>query len=136
MNVSKSANFLESIANHPRVIRAIGFSGERFAAGESWNWSIGLEWPSGGIVFVRESPGVYSGHLVFAPKTRDVLGKTRDAFRYMFTRTPAHTITGQIRLENLPARRIARALMNHTHDHEGFSHYALTAREWRTRKDS
>ena len=136
MKVSESPAFLESVANHPRVIRAIGFTGDRFEAGDSWNWSIGLEWPTGGIVFVREAPGVYSGHLVFAPKTKDVLGKTRQAIRYLFTRTPAHTLTGAIRLENLPARRIARALMNHQHDQDGFSHYLLTARDWRTRKDS
>ena len=137
MKVSDSADFLESIANHPRVIRAIGCTAESFVAGDSWNASIGLEWPTGGIVFVRESPGVYSAHLVFAPKTKEVIGKCRAALRYMFTKTPAHTITGKIPLTLRHARKVATAAgMQHLFDCDGQAYYRLTAREWIKHKEA
>ena len=123
--------FLESIANHPRVIRNIGCKGEQFTAGESWKDSIGLEWPDGGLVFHRSSPGVYSVHIVFAPKAKDVADKCRDAFRYMFTRTPAHTLTGKVPMRLRHVRNMAiDSGMNHLFDCDGYAFYRLTAREW------
>ena len=124
-----TADFLESLANDPRIRPFIGGEGE-VRAGESWNDSIGLEWDSGGIVFLKESPGVYSAHLLFLPHASP-LKKCLEALRYMFTRTACHTVIGQIPTDNANARRIAvLAGMDHLGDKNGHSHYRLTARDW------
>ena len=136
MRVATGPEFLESVANHPRVIRAIGCAGDAFAAGDSWADSIGLEWDEGGIVFHRTAPGIYSAHLVFLPKTRDVAAKCADALRYMFTRTGARVITGTIPLRLRHARQVAKtARMRHLFDCNGFAHYRLTVQDWRKHRE-
>jgi hypothetical protein len=134
--MKRAANpaFLESIANDPRVRPFIGGSGE-FRAGDSWKRTIALEWPSGGVVFVREAAGIYSAHLLFLPNAWP-LPKFRAALRYMFTRTGCHTVIGATPLANTRAGRIATAAgMNHLGNANGHSHYRLTAREWACSKD-
>jgi hypothetical protein len=131
MRVATGPAFLESVANHPRVIRAIGCTAERFEAGESWKDSIGLEWDTGGIVFIRHAPGWYSVHLVFLPKTPDVLGKCAEAARHMFTQTDARVLTGDIPTHLRHACRVARKMMIHVGDQDGRSLFRLTAEEWK-----
>lgn len=130
--MKRAANpaFLESIANDPRVRPFIGAGTGEFRAGDSWKRTIALEWPEGGIVFLREAAGIYSAHLLFLPNASP-LKKCLDALRYMFTRTGCHTVIGSIPEENTRARRIALAAgMQHLGDANGHSHYRLTAREW------
>lgn len=134
MRRATSPTFLESVANDPRVRPFIGGSGE-VKAGKTWRDTIALEWDGGGIAFLRESPGVYSAHLLFLPNASP-LKKCLEALRYMFTRTGCHTVIGQIPQDNEPARRIALAAgMQHLGDTNGHSHYRLTAREWIRSKD-
>ena len=136
MKRSESPAFLESVANHPRVLRAIGCTGEQFTAGDSWADSIGLEWDEGGIVFHRTAPGIYSAHLVFLPKTQGIAAKCADALRYMFTRTGARVITGTIPLRLRHARAVAKAAhMRHLFDCDGKAHYRLTVQDWRKHKE-
>jgi len=136
VKVSTSPEFLESVANHPRVLPNIGGDGKPFKAGDSWADSVGLEWDEGGIVFVRQAPGIYSAHFVFLPKTPDILGKCREALRYMFTRTACHTVTGKTPIHLKHARRAAKAAgMVHLFDCDGYAHTRLTAREWIKHKE-
>jgi hypothetical protein len=115
---------LERIANHPRVRPFIGGSGE-FRAGESWDRTIALEWDEGGVVFLAEAPGVYSAHLVFLPKTKDVAGKVRAALDYLM---PDHADRV---LADFPSgfrhvRRLAERIgFTHHHDAHGWAHYVL-----------
>jgi hypothetical protein len=126
---AESPEFLESLANDPRIRPFIGGEGE-VRAGETWKDSIGLEWHNGGMVFLRESPGVYSAHLLFLPHASP-LKKVLQAFRYMFTRTACHTVIGQIPTDNTKARRLALLVgMDYLGDKHGHSHYRLTARDW------
>lgn len=131
MRVADSPDFLESVANHPSVRPYIGGGNERVEAGESWPGCIGLEWPTGGIVFMPEGDGVYDAHLLFLPCTPDKLGKCREALRYLFTRTDARKVVGRIPETHLKARRIAQAAgMRLKHITDGYAHYALSARDW------
>jgi hypothetical protein len=127
---ANSPAFLESIANDPRVRPFIGAGLGEFRAGDSWERSIGLEFERGGVVFLKEAPGIYSAHLVFLPHASP-LKKCLQSLRYVFTRTDCHTVTGSIPVDNRQARRIARlAGMDYLGDREGYSHYRLTARDW------
>lgn len=134
MKRADSPDFLEAIANDPRIRPYIGGEGE-VRAGETWKDTIALEWEQGGVVFLKESPGVYSAHLLFLPNASP-LKKCLDALRYMFTRTGCHTVTGTIPDTNTRARRIALAAgMQHLGDSDGLSHYRLTVRDWIRSKD-
>jgi hypothetical protein len=115
---------LEQIANHPRVRPFIGGQGE-IRAGATWDRTIALEWDEGGVVFLEEAPGVFSIHLVFLPKTRDVAGKVSAALNYLM---PSHA---DVVLADFPAgfkhvRRLAKRLgFTHHSDAHGWAHYVL-----------
>lgn len=131
MRVADSPTFLESVANDPRVRPFIGPGSEEVRAGDSWARTLGLEWDTGGIVFMDQGDGVYDAHLLFLPGTQHTLAKCREALRYLFTRTKARKVIGSIPVDNTRARRIASAAgMQHTQVRDGHAHYALTARDW------
>jgi hypothetical protein len=115
-------DFLESVANHPRVRPYIGGSGE-FRCGDSWARTIALEWDDGGVVFLEEGPGVYSAHLVFLPKAKDVLGKCQQAMAYLM---PQHA---DRLLCDFPSRYrhvrkiVERCGLTHHSDAHGWAHY-------------
>jgi hypothetical protein len=131
MRRARIPDFLESCANHPRVFPHIGCTEARFSAGASWERTVALEWREGGVVFVEEAPGVYSGHWVFLPKTKDVVGKARAALRYLFTHTDAQRVTGKTPLELRHARKAAQAAgMRHLFNCDGHSFTELTRDQW------
>lgn len=107
---------LQRIASHPKVRPFIGGDGPVLP-------TIALEWDEGGVVFLEEAPGVYSIHLLFLPKTRDVLGKVRQALDYLI---PEHA---DCVLADFPSgfrhvRRLAEPLgFKHHHDAHGWAHY-------------
>ena len=133
MRIAVSPTFLESVANLPRVRPYIGPGTHRFEAGESWARTVALEWAEGGVVFLRESPRVYSAHLVFAPKTPDPAGKLRAALGYLFTTTDCLRVIGETPARYRHVRKTAeRAGLKHINDESGASHYALTRSQWLT----
>ena len=108
MRVSTSPDFLQSVANDPRVFPAIASKGRgAFDLSAFWADCIGLEFETGGWVFHRIAPGVYDAHTLFLPKSVDVRGKAREALRYMFTHG-ATEILGRIPVDLPHARRLAR----------------------------
>lgn len=131
MRVARSPAFLEFVANHPRVRPYIGPGTQRFEAGYSWFRTVALEWPEGGVVFLRELGTIYSAHLVFLPKTKDAAGKFRQALAYLFTNTDCQTVIGQTNTRWRHVRRTAEAAgLKHIKDEGGASHYALTRQAW------
>jgi hypothetical protein len=131
MRRARIPDFLESVANHPRVRPYIGPGDHRVSAGVTWDSTVALEWREGGIVFMREATGVYSGHWVFLPKTPDVVGKAREALRYLFTHTDAQRVTGKTPLELRHARKAAQAAgMRHLFNCDGHSFTELTRDQW------
>ena len=133
MRVAVSPAHLEAVANHPRVRPYIGAGTDPIAAGDSWQRTVALEWDEGGIVFMLEAPGVYSAHWVFLPKTKEVIGKAREALRYLFTHTDAQRVIGKTPLQLRHARKAALAAgMNHLFDCSGFSYCELTRSAWLT----
>lgn len=127
MRRATAPDHLERIANHPRVRPFIGGTPEskasEFRAGESWARTIALEWDEGGVVFIEEGPGVYSAHLVFLPKTRDVIGKVAQALDYLM---PDHAdrVLADFPVGFRHVRRLAERLgFTHHHDAHGWAHY-------------
>jgi hypothetical protein len=127
---AESPDFLESIANDPRVRPYIGGTGE-MRAGETWQHSVGLEWDTGGIVFMHQGDGVYDAHLLFLPGTWGVVGKCRKALQYLFTRTNARKLVVAYPSGYDRVTRVVKACgLEHIKDEDGLSHYAISARNW------
>ena len=131
MRVATTPDHLESVANHPRVRPYIGPGSGEFRAGESWGRTVALEWDTGGIVFLLEAPGIYSGHWVFLPKTPDVIGKAREAIAYLFAHTDARKIIGKTPTHLKHALRAAKAAgMRHRFNCDGTSYTELTRHDF------
>lgn len=109
MKRSDDPAFLEGVANHPRVRPYIGGDPSKpVKAGNSWARTVALEWPDGGVVFIAESPAVYSAHLVFARKAKDPLPRCLEALSYLFG-LGASAVVADIPAGYRHVRRIARA---------------------------
>lgn len=133
MRLARTPDHLEAIANHPRVRPYIGPGTDEFRAGDSWAQTVAFEWDEGGVVFIREAPMRYSVHLVFLPKTKDPAGKLREALRRMF-KTDCREVVGMTPSKYRHVRKVAESAgMKHIKDEAGFSHYALTAKQWSER---
>lgn len=123
---------LEAIANSPQVAARLGSDGT-FRAGASWHRTVALEWDEGGVVFLREGPAVYSGHWVFLPKTKDVVGKGREALAYLFAHTDCLRVIGMTPQTNKAAIRAAKAVgMRVLHTRDGYVFSELTRAQWNT----
>jgi hypothetical protein len=122
--------FLESIANDPRIASRVGSDGS-FRAGDSWDRTVALEWDTGGIVFLQEAPGLYSGHWVFLPGTPGVVAKGRQALDYLFSNTDAQHVIGLTPLDNPRAIRAAiGAGMRGVCNRDGHAFCELTRAQW------
>jgi len=132
MHVARSPDHLKAISDHPRVRAYIGGDGVSPAdPGASWDRSVALEWEEGGIIFTLVSQGVYSAHLVFAPKTQDTVGKCKDALTYLFTHTDARRVVGKTPRDIRHAIRLARNVgMRHLFDTPQYSFCEMTRGEW------
>lgn len=108
MKVSQSPDFLESVANDPRVRPWIGGEGD-IRAGDSWITTKAVEWDDGGVIFMPESVGVFSVHLVFARKARDVVDKCRQAADWIFAQG-AQAVVAEVPVTHRHVRAVAQAL--------------------------
>ena len=100
---------LEAIANHPRIRPFIGGDPSvPVKAGQSWARTVALEWPEGGVIFIAETPAVYSAHLVFQRKTKDPLPRCLEALDYLFG-LGASAVVADIPPGYRHVRRIAQA---------------------------
>jgi hypothetical protein len=117
VRVATSPEWLESIANDPRVFPYIARKGRAsFDLSGVWADCIGLEFDTGGWVFHRVARGVYDAHTLFLPKSLDVRGKAKQALAYLFGRD-ATLIIGRIPADLPHARRLARDMgLAYSHD--------------------
>lgn len=127
MKVSTGPEFLESVANHPRVHPFVcGPDKAPVRFGAKWGGCVGLEWPEGGFVFQRHDPTTYEVHTLFLPKTHDVDGKAEEALAYMFG-LGAETIITQVARDLPHVRRFAlRHGFRKFAEGEGCDFYELT----------
>lgn len=107
MKVSTAPDFLESVANDPRVFPYVsGGQSEPVRLGDKWSECIGLEWETGGFVFHRQDPVTWEVHTLFLPKTPDTDGKAEEALDYIFG-LGAETILTQVAKDLPHVRRFA-----------------------------
>lgn len=107
MQVADSPDFLESVANHPRVHPFVcDDTAGPVRLGEHWQDCIGLEWPEGGFLFHRRDPTTYEVHTLFLPKTPDVDAKAEEALAYIFG-LGAEAIVTQVARDLPHVRRFA-----------------------------
>jgi hypothetical protein len=111
MMIADSPEFLESIANHPRVRPWVGGDGvSPVKAGESWQRSRAVQWDDGGVVFMEESPGTFSVHLVFQRKAKNVLEKLASAKAYIMGQPDVFRLVATFPPAYRHVRRCAQAM--------------------------
>ncbi len=128
MRVSDSPAFLEGVANHPRVFPHVRSPIDPFQFGAAWLECLAVEWDTGGVVFHRRGDE-WQAHLLFLPRTPDVLDKCREALAYAYG-NGAEVVTGEIPEHLKHACRVAGALLHHEHTTDGLAHYRLTRADW------
>ena len=130
MKVSDSPDFLESVANDPRVFKYVSPEGKPVKFGDAWASCIGLEWDEGGFVFQRHDPDTYEVHTLFLPRTPDTDGKAREALAYIFG-LGAQTILTQVAKDLPHVRRFAvRHGFQKFDEADGNEFFVLTRKEW------
>lgn len=90
MKVAETPEFLESVANHPRIFHAVSWYGQDgIDLSPIWHKCIGLEFETGGWVCDQLETGRYEVHTLFLPGSRNVREKAAIALRHMFCATDA-----------------------------------------------
>jgi hypothetical protein len=127
IELSRDAQFLNSIVNHPAVYPWVcgplttPLDATALVADES---NILLRTTHGAFLFLREGPGKYEVHTQFLPEGRGTaLAAAREAADFMFTRTDCCILTTMVDESN----RIARLLTLRS----GFE-FVKTAGIWRS----
>jgi hypothetical protein len=83
--VADSPEFLESVANDPRVYPYVSCKGcGEIRFGAIWPDCVALQWDDGGFIFHRQDDGVYEVHTLFLPRATDKDAKAEEALRHMF----------------------------------------------------
>ncbi|WP_396615500.1 hypothetical protein ACHZ97_14605 [Lysobacter soli] len=110
MKISESPDFLESIANHPRVFPHVSMAGQtHLTLQSSWDACVGIEFDTGGWIFHQLMMGYYEVHTLFLPKSKGVVEKAREALHYMFTATDALEIVTKVPADLPHALALAKA---------------------------
>lgn len=108
MIIADSPEFLESVANHPRVYPYVSVKGcgeIRFRS--IWADCVALQWDDGGFLFHRQDDGVYEVHTLFLPRAIDKDAKAEEALRHMFD-GGARLIVTQVAKDLPHVRRFAK----------------------------
>lgn len=108
MIVATTPEFLESVANHPRVYPHVSCKGcGQIRFGPIWGDCIALQWEDGGFLFHRQDEGVYEVHTLFLPHAVDKDAKADEALAHMFD-NGARLIVTQIAKDLPHVRRFAK----------------------------
>ena len=108
MKIAQSAEFLESVANHPQVRPWLGEDGgpERIELAPLMAEGIGFEFDTGGWFLHGLGDGVYEAHTLFLPGSKDVLTKCLDVIRLLFCGTDCTRIVTKVPADNIAADRL------------------------------
>src|SRR5690606_1275901 len=83
--VADSPEFLESVANHPRVFPFVSVKGcGEIRFGPIWDDCVALQWEDGGFLFHKQDEGVYEVHTLFLPRAKDKHEKAEEALAHMW----------------------------------------------------
>lgn len=108
MIVAETPEFLESVANHPKVFPCVSVKGlSEIRFGDKWDECIGLQWEDGGFVMHKQDEGVYEVHTLFLPRAKDTTAKAQEARRHMFEVVGAHLLLTQVARDLPHVRRFA-----------------------------
>jgi hypothetical protein len=142
LKIADTPEFLESIANDPRIFPYISCKGqERIDLSGVWHKCIGFEFDGGGWVADRLDANRYEVHTLFLPKSPNVRENAQIAFRYLFCNVDALEVVTKVP-DDLPhALKLAldvgftvkfkrdNAWHRDTHS-VGMTYLSLTVDEW------
>lgn len=148
MRIDQTPDFLESVANHPRVFPYVTVRGVdviKFAP--IWHDCIAVVFDTGGWLFHRQAdPDVYEVHTLFLPKSTDVLAKAAAAKHFIFDQMHAKRLETLVAIDLPHVRRLAlRSGFKLTHRITGmwpresgpidYDHFEITRESWETKGD-
>jgi hypothetical protein len=109
MHISTAPDFLEAVANHPRVYPFVSCKGcGEIRFGDGWEDCVGIEFgEAGGFVFHRRAPGAYEVHTLFLPRTAGTLDYAKQALEHMFHVENAEWIGTQVARDLPHVKRFA-----------------------------
>lgn len=115
MKVSRDADFLNRVVNHPSVFPWVSLGQEGpldLSPVLDLESTVFLADETGGFLFVDCGGGLYEVHTQFLPEGRGhgVLKKAREAARYMFTRTPCLAVKTFVAYGNDAAHKLTLAM--------------------------
>lgn len=110
MRLSTGPEFLESVANDPRVFPWVSASPEPVSLSAIWPTCIGVEFDTGGFLFQKLGAACYEVHTLFLPKSRGVLDCARVAASFMFCATECEEILTKVPVNNIAARRLTEKM--------------------------
>lgn len=107
MKIAGSPEFLESVANHPRVYPYVSVKGcGEIRFGPIWDDCVALQWEDGGFLFHKQDEGVYEVHTLFLPRAKDKHEKAEEALAHMWA-NGARLILTQVARDLPHVRRFA-----------------------------
>lgn len=107
--VAETPDFLESVANDPRVFPAVSCVGiDEIRLSPIWDECIGIEFDGGGFVFHHRGDGVYEVHTLFLPEAEHKNEKTRAARELMFDVVGATKLITQVATDLPHVKRFAQ----------------------------
>lgn len=123
MRIATGPEFLESIANHPRVFPSVSRAGDGpISLAAAWPECIGIEFDTGGWLAHRLAPGLYELHTLFLPKSRGVRVAAAQMLRYLFCARDAIELVTRVPADLPHARRLA--------EWGGFQHQFTRPASW------
>ena len=108
MRIDSTPDFLESVANHPRVFPYVTIRGvEIIRLAPIWKDCIAVVFDTGGWLFHRQDdPDVYEVHTLFLPKSKDVLAKAIAAKDFIFGESNAKRLETMVAIDLPHVRRL------------------------------
>lgn len=110
MRLATGPEFLESVANHERVLPWVSAHSVPVSLAGIWPTCTGFEFETGGFVFQRLGAACYEVHTLFLPKSKGVLNCARLAAHFMFCATECEEILTKVPVDNIAARRLTEKM--------------------------
>lgn len=142
MKIDTTPDFLEMVANHPRVYPYVSVKGcGPIKLAPIWKDCIAVVFDTGGWLFHRQEPDVYDVHTLFLPKSKHILERATVAKDYIFREAGAELLTTMV-AEDMPhVRRLTLACgfewvckkfgeWERDSGSSNYDHYQLTRESW------
>jgi len=133
--ISKNADYMNEICNHPEVNSG---NGVKLDFSPLFENGIIYQYDGGCVFYVKTGDGVYEAHTQALKRARGA--KLREFIDWtlsdLFNNQGAHTITSYALHENIPAKKLALEFSSFTHANEMADYYKLNREDYLCRQQN